>query len=123
MDEVTRVSAGPGADQQRLFQNSSSGGIDTTNAGAQAIRTTNPGSMFYITDLSITADFSNAAPKLVQLEISGGVIVFEAYVSNTAPVDMPGLETQIQVPANSILAIKWPAQAGHITYFISGYED
>src|SRR6266446_3945008 len=108
MDEITRVTAGPGADQQSLFQVSSSGGIATNTAGAQAIRTTNPGKTFYITDFALTADFANTAPKLIQLEISGGIIVFEAFVSNTAPIDMPGMETQIQVPSNSILAIKWP---------------
>jgi len=123
MDEVQRVTAGPGADQQRLFQVCSSGGIDTTTSGAQAIRTTNTGQTFYITDISITADYAGNATKLIQLEISGGVIVFEAYVSTTAPIDMPGLETQIQVPSNSVLAIKWGAQAGHIAFFISGYED
>jgi hypothetical protein len=121
MDEVTRVTAGPGADQQQLFRVSSNGSIDTTNAGAQAIRTTNAGQTFYITDISITADYAGNAVKLIQLEISGGTIVFEAFVSTTAPIDMPGLETQ--VPSNSILAIKWPAQAGHIAFFIAGYED
>lgn len=123
MDEITRVTAGPGADQQQLFQVTTTGGISTTNAGAQALRTTNPGKTFYITDLSITADYSNAASHLIQLEISGGIIVFEAYLSNTAPIDMPGMETQIQVPANSILAIKWPAQSGNIAVFVAGYEQ
>jgi hypothetical protein len=123
MDEVTRVTAGPGADNQALFQVSSNGGINTTSAGSQAIRTTNGGRTFFLTDLSITADFANTSTQLIQLEISGGIIVFEAYVSNTSPCDMAGIETQVQVPANSVLAIKWPAQAGHITFFVAGYED
>jgi hypothetical protein len=123
VEQVLRMTAGPGAEDQQLFQITSSGGVDTTNAGALAVHTTTSGRTFYITDISITSDFSNANTKLIQLEISGGVVIFEAYTSNTAPVDMPGIESQPQSPSNSILAIKWPAQAGHIAYFIAGYEQ
>ncbi len=122
-ENISRVTAGPGGDNQQLFQLTSNGGIDTTNAGTQAIHTTSPGKTFYVTDISITADFANTTTKLIQFEVSGGVVVFEAYLSNTSPCDMPGIESQPLSPSNSILAIKWPAQAGHITFFVAGYEQ
>jgi len=121
--DVARTTAGPGGESQQLFQLSSSGGINTTSAGTQAIHTTTPGKQFYITDINVTSDIATATSFLVQFEISGGIIVFEAYVSNTSPLDMPGIESQPVSPSNSILAIKWPAQAGHLTYFVAGYEQ
>ena|ERR1700730_17738130 len=123
-EQVLRTTAGPGAEDQQLYQISSNGGQSVTSAGTAALHTTTGGRTFYVTDLLVTADAANTSPVLVQLEISGGVVVFEAYVSATSPIDMPGIESQPQSPSNSILAIKWSAVNNqHISWFVAGYEQ
>lgn len=122
-ENIVRTTAGPGSDNQQLFQISSSGALNTATAGTLAVHTTSPGKIFYITDILITTEIAAGVANLIQLEISGGVVVFEGYVANTAPLDLPGIESQPQSPSNSILALKWGNIAGHITYFIAGYEQ
>lgn len=122
-EQVLRTTAGPGAEDQQLFQFSSNGGVSLTSGPVTPIHTTTSGRTFYITDICITVN-ETAAPQLVQLEISGGIIVFEGFAMSTLPIDMPGIESQPQVPSNSILAIKWPTDSGKLgTYYIAGYEQ
>ena len=123
MEDIIRTTAGPGAEMQRVFQITSNGGVNTGSAGVNALHSTATGSTFYITDIFVTSDYVNTSTQLIQFEISGGVIIFEAYVSNTCPIEFAGIESQPQSPSNNVLSIKWPAAAGHLTYFVAGYEQ
>ena len=118
---VGRVSAGAGAPGQSLKTFSSSGGVSINSGATVNVYTTTAGKTLYITDLYISAD--SAAPILVQVK-AGATVIFEGYVSTTAPMDMTGIETQPNCGSGVALTIVFPTAAGkNGSYFIGGFEQ
>lgn len=123
---VQKVSAGGAAQGQSLKQ--FTGKIALLNPGPtlQALYTVTAGKTFYVTDLFVSHD-SNAVVEL-HLQTSGGVDGFRAPVKgDTAPLQMPGIETQPQFAAGQAVQLRWettvPAATPNAYFFVAGFEQ
>ncbi len=65
-----------------------------------------------------------ATQFLVQLK-QGSTVIFEGYCkTDTAPVELPGLETQPSAPGGTALSLVLGTGASSTaTYYIAGYEQ
>ena len=81
------------------------------------------GKTFYITDIFLSHDSAAVVDTSIQ---AAGTRIFNAPVKgDTAPCQMPNLETQPQATAGQAVTVNYPVVAGapNAYGFISGYEQ
>lgn len=124
---VVKSSAGAAADGQTL--RSWTGKSAVLTAGA----TVNPqvaganyvvpaGSTFYITDLYVSGNTSTQ----FEVQVTDGSVTqfYGIAKGDTAPIEMPGLETQPSIgPGGTLTLILGTAAATNAYYYIAGYEQ
>jgi hypothetical protein len=91
----------------------------------QALETVTALKTLYLTDISITADTAQIFRVRIQ---AGGVDIFRGLCKgDTGPIQFPGIETQPQAAAGSVVNILFVAVAGFLItnaeFFIAGFES
>ena len=90
-----------------------------------SLETVTTGKSFYITDIVIVTDYSNATGTLdVQIQAAGAAI-FRSGAHNLTPIDAVGLETQPVATTGQAVTLNLAAATTsiHVWYFISGWEQ
>lgn len=113
-----RTSAGGASVGQTLQQFTGNPSVAT---GATVTLFTVPaGKTFYITDIYIGSN--TATVFSVQIQSAGTPIFYGFCKGDTGPVDIPGIETQPQAPAGTLVQlVMGTAAATTSAYFISGF--
>lgn len=118
---VFRVSAGSAAAGQTIKNFSSSGGLSINTGATPTVYTVTTGKTLFITDVYFSTD--SATPLLVQVK-AGATVILEGYMSTTAPLQIPGVESQKSVGSGVVLSLVFPTVAGkNAAWSIDGFEQ
>lgn len=118
-----RITAGgPGAGQS-LKTYTGKQALSATLTTTINLETVTAGKNFYITDIYLSHDSNIAIDYQIQ---AAGVTIFRAAVKgDTAPVQMPGIETQPLSTSGQAVTLVIAAAAGppNAFFYIAGYEQ
>ena len=120
---VTKGTAGAAAPDQTLkIFHAVDGGLSIASGATAALYTVTAGKTFYVTDIQITANTATQFEAKLQ---AAGVTQWNANVKgDTAPIDLPGLETQPQFASGqAVTLVLGTAAATNAWYYIAGYEQ
>ena len=118
-----RITAGGAAQGQALKSYTGKVALSAATTTTQTLETVAPNKTLYLTDLYISHD-SNA---VIDVQIrAAAVAIFRAPVKgDTAPLQMPGMETQPQAQAGQSVDIFWPITPTppNAYFYVGGYEQ
>jgi hypothetical protein len=120
---VQKGTAGAAAPDQTLKQfHAADGGLSIASGATAALYTVTAGKTFYVTDIQITAN--TATQFEAKLQAAGTTQWNSNVKGDTAPIDLPGIETQPQFAGGQAVTLVFPAtSATNAWYYIAGYEQ
>lgn len=120
---VQRVNAGAAAAGQTLKAFTGKVSLSTTVTTATPLENVTAGKTFYVTDLYLSIDTNT--PSDVRLQAAGSDIFRCVVKGDTAPIQMPGIETQPNASSGQAVQILWPVMpaASNGYFYVAGFEQ
>jgi len=118
-----RFSAGAGALGQALKTYAGKQALSAVGVTSIPLETVTAGKTFFITDIYISHD--SALVLDAQITAAGTRIFGGPCKGDTAPIQMPGMETQPSASSGQAVALVLPIAAGppNVYFYIAGYEQ